>query len=122
MRLTLLPALAAATAALSACTAPPSSAVSVVDRAGEPFVSYADPDARDQPRLLREVALRTPIEIVPGRTGAPPARPFGTGMTVGAADLVAAGADISPDMRVWTVRTPTRVDQVFGPPPGVRAD
>ncbi len=66
-------------------------------------------------RTAREAQLQTPLRLAPEVTGAPPARTGGD-LSVSAAVLADAGADIAPSVRVWRgpAESPTLL---YGPAP-----
>lgn len=101
---------AAAALALSACAAQqaPEAAAQRAAAAPQrdlPVLPTVEPTETVRIAHAREGQLQTPLRLTPEATGAPPPRERNPhGQTITAERLVAAGVDITPDVRVWHER------------------
>ena len=115
-----MPALLTAALALGACAQAPATADGTVAGQAQARPGYAltpTTPLTGQARVdaAREAQLQTPLRLTPEVTGAPPARTGGD-LSVSAGELVDAGADIAPSVRVW--RGPAeRPTLLYGPAP-----
>ena len=115
-----MPALLTAALALGACAQAPATADGTVAGQAQARPVYAlTPTTRlsgqERARTAREAQLQTPLRMSPEVTGAPSPRTDGD-VSVSAGELVDAGADIAPAVRVWRgpAETPTLL---YGPVP-----
>lgn len=101
---------AAAALALSACAGQQGPEATVQRGAAAPqrdlpVLLTVEPTDKVRIAHAREGQLQTPLRLPPEATGAPPPRERNPhGRTITAERLVAAGADIAPDLRVWHER------------------
>ncbi|RDC72801.1 hypothetical protein DLJ49_09270 [Rhodovulum sp. 12E13] len=100
----------AAALALSACAAQQGAEATaqrgaVAPQRHLPVLLTVEPTEEVRIAHARDGQLQTPLRLSPEATGAPPPRARNPhGQTITAERLVAAGADITPDLRVWHER------------------
>lgn len=81
----------------------------------QPVISPAlGASEEDRRRASRVAQLQTPLERRPEDTGAPAPSFRGTNLDVDRQDLVAAGVNVNPSVRVWTRQPDGRGRQVYG--------
>jgi hypothetical protein len=116
--------------ALGACAVPENPAGLVpASRAADGAVQtpygvlvLTDAQRRAEIRAARKGQLQTPLRLPPQATGAPDPRERGRDeIVVGERDLLAAGVDIAPDVRVWNERNGF-ARLIYGPRPQNAAD
>ncbi|MEM0937038.1 MAG: hypothetical protein AAF646_08590 [Pseudomonadota bacterium] len=106
-----------AAALLSACVSTDPQTATATSADARPAelrtITVSESERRD---LAREVQLQTPVELPPENTGAPPPGFHGNSVDVGSPELLAEGADITADLRVWQ-RWTAGTRQIYGPQP-----
>lgn len=107
----------AALVALGACAQEPQSATKASAAPPPAQLQTVEVPLEQRWRLSREAQLQTPLELPPEATGAPGAHHFyANGADIGRPELLAAGVNIEPDVRVWQ-SWPAGTRQIYGPQP-----